>query len=353
MDTSEFDNPVLVTGASGYLASWVVKKLLDEGRTVHATVRDLNDRWKIQHLLDLSARFPGQLSLFQANLLVEGDFDRAMAGCAVVIHVASPYFHGKSKRPEEQLVKPALCGTLNVLSSVAKTETVKRVVLTSSIVALYDDACDVGAAVNHTVQEEDVNPNTDVNHNSYAYSKTVAEQAAWELQRKQSRWDLITIHPGAIFGPSLSKRVDATSVGMMVQFLNGSFRAGVPRLWLGVVDVRDVASAHIRAAFLPVARGRYIIVAESLTLLEISRLMRVGDFGITDKLPKREAGKALIWLIAPLLGMQRSYVARNVGHPLYFASLRSKIELGIHYRSPAETFNDHIRQIVEDGLLCG
>lgn len=348
---SESNNRILVTGAAGYLASWVVEQLLNKGCVVHATVRDLKDIPKIQHLLDLSGRFHGNLSLFEADLLAEGSFDRAMEGCAVVIHTASPYFLGKAKDPQQQLVAPALKGTLNVLASVNKTESVKRVVLTSSIVALYSDACDVGTSVNHTVQETDVNPNKDIRHSSYAYSKTVAEQAAWAEQKRQDRWELITIHPGAIFGPSFSKRTDATSIGMMIQFLNGSFRTGVPRLWLGVVDVRDVAAAHVQAALLPTAHGRYIIVAESLSLLEISKLMRVGEFGIKNKLPKGETSKALIWLIAPLVGMQRSFVARNVGCPLYFNNERSKLELNIRYHLPAETLNDHIRQIVADGLL--
>jgi nucleoside-diphosphate-sugar epimerase len=348
---AELNNRVLVTGAAGYLASWVVEHLLSAGHTVNATVRDLKDKQKIQHLLDLATRYPNCLSLFEAELLDDGSFDEAMTGCSVVIHTASPYFHGKAKNPQVQLVKPALNGTLKVLASVNKTESVKRVVLTSSIVALYNDACDVGVSVKHTVQETDINPNTDINHNAYAYSKTVAEQAAWAAHKQQGRWELISLHPGAIFGPSYSKRTDATSVGMMIQFLNGSFRTGVPKLWLGVVDVRDVAAAHVQAALRPTASGRYIIVAESLTLLEISKLLRVGEFGLMNKLPKRETGKMLMWLISPLVGMQRNYVARNVGYPVYYNNERSKKELGIHYRQSAETFNDHIRQIVADGLV--
>ena len=138
---------------------------------------------------------------------------------------------------------------------------------------------------------------------------------------------------------------------MVIQFLNGSFRYGVPRLWLGVVDVRDAAMAHVQAARLPKANGRYIAVAESLTLLEIGNLLRVAEFGIPNKLPKGEVSKALMWLIAPLAGMRRHFVARNVGCPIYYNNERSKLELGVHYRPPAETFNDHIRQIVADGLL--
>lgn len=342
---------ILVTGAAGYLASWVVAQLLDAGHHVHGTVRQLQDSGKLQHLLDLAERHPGQLTLLEADLLTPGSFDAATQGCSVVIHTASPYFLGQAKDPQRQLIEPALEGTRNVLASVNRTTTVSRVVLTSSAVALYNDACDVGAARQHTVQEDDVNPNRDSRHNSYAYSKTVAEQAAWELQRQQQRWDLVTIHPGAIFGPSLSRRVDASSVNTMIQFLNGSFRTGVPRLWLSLVDVRDVARAHVAAALLLQASKRYIVVGQDLRLLEIAQRMRLEGSGIADKLPRGEVPKALMWLMAPWVGLQRSYVARNVNHPLRFNQRRSQTELGLQYRAAADTLNDQIRQIAADGLL--
>ncbi|MES2935762.1 MAG: NAD-dependent epimerase/dehydratase family protein [Pseudomonadota bacterium] len=350
MNTSK--QTILVTGAAGYLASWVVEQLLRAGHTVHGTVRSLKDARKVAHLLKLAQQLPGTLHLFEADLLTEQGFDRAMQHCDTVIHTASPYFLKKSKDPEAQLVRPALQGTRNVLNSVNRTESVKRVVLTSSVVALYNDAKDVGANVAHTVQEDDINPNTDIHHNSYAYSKTVAEQAAWQMQKAQSRWDMVTIHPGAIYGPSLSARAEATSVDMVIQFLKGSFRTGVPRLWLGVVDVRDVALAHVKAALLPAASKRYIVVGQNARLLEMAAVMRVDEHGIKNKLPTGEAPKALMWLIGPLVGLQRSFVARNVGHPLFFNNSRSKSELGIDYRSLDVTFNDHIEQIVRDGLLA-
>jgi len=349
---SEAKPKILVTGAAGYLASWIVEKLLREGHVVHGTVRQLNDKSKIQHLLDLARQHPDRLRLFEADLIKGGSFDAAMAGCSVVIHAASPYFLDKPKDPDQQLIKPALDGTLNVLASVDRCETVKRVVVTSSVVTMYNDACDVSSTSQNMVQENDVNPNRQIRHNPYACSKTIAEQAAWEASTRQKRWDLVTIHPGAIFGPSLSKRLDATSVNMMIQFLNGSFRSGVPRLWLGLVDVRDVASAHVKAAILPQAHGRYIVVADSLSLLEIASLMRVDEFGIKDKLPKGEVPKAFMWVIGPLTGMQRRYISRNVGYPVRFNNTRSQTELGLQYRPPQETLNGHIRQLVADKLVA-
>lgn len=342
---------VLVTGAAGYMASWVVAQLLERGHRVNATVRDVQDYRRIEHLYALAEKHQGQLNLYEADLLKPGSFDAAMVGCEVVIHTASPYFLDRPQQPEAQLITPAHKGTLSVLESVNKTESVKRVVLTSSVVALYNDACDMASRNNLTVQEGDINANQDTSHNTYAYSKTVAEQAAWKVQKAQQRWDLITIHPGAIFGPSLSRRVDATSVKMMIKFINGSFRTGVPRLWLGLVDVRDVAAAHVAAATLCHANNRYIAVAESMPMLEIAKRMHLEKFNLKDKLPRRELSKFLIWLIAPLVGMQRRYVARNVNYPVFFNNQRSMAELNIIYRPTVETLNDHVAQIVDDGLL--
>ncbi len=343
---------VLVTGAAGYLASWVVQELLNDGHTVHGTVRSLSDGPKLQHLQILASQHAGRLRLFEADLLKPRSFDAAIRGCSLVIHIASPYFLDKPKDAQRQLIDPALNGTLNVLASVEREAGVTRVVLTSSIAALYDDAHRLSRIRDRMVREADVNPNTDARHNSYAYSKTVAEQAAWAQQRKQQRWELITIHPGAIFGPSLSARKDATSINMLMQFLNGSFRSGVPRLTLGLVDVRDVALAHKRAALRPQARGRYIVVAQSLRLLEMAQLMHTEAAGMKNRLPRRELPKWLLWLLAPLVGLQRHYVARNVGFDIRFDNARSSIDLGVVYRSPEQTLNEHVAQIAAHGLVA-
>ncbi len=139
-----------------------------------------------------------------------------MQGCEVVIHTASPYFLTKPKDLENELLRPAIDGTRNVLSSVNMTPSVRRVVLTSSIVTLYNNLADIYP---NSVDEFGENKNTNPLYNSYAYSKTLAEATAVEMQEKQQNWDLVTIHPGAIFGPSLSKRIDATSIDMMCNFI--------------------------------------------------------------------------------------------------------------------------------------
>ena len=133
MDSKTITRPILVTGATGYIASWVIKKLLEQGHTVHATVRDLNKTASFAHLEKIAQELNANLKFFKANLLDEGSFDEAMQGCEVVIHMASPFLVTNFKDPIADLVDPAVKGTINVLNSVNRTESVKRVVVTSSI----------------------------------------------------------------------------------------------------------------------------------------------------------------------------------------------------------------------------
>lgn len=341
---------VAVTGAAGYLASWVVKLLLEQGHTVHGTVRSLQDGRKLAHLQRLSAEHPGRLVLFEADLLKAQGFDAAMEGCSAVVHTASPYRLGTSADPERELIAPAVEGTRHVLEAVNRTGSVQRVVVTSSIVAMYGDSVELQARPGQALAETDVNRTSTAQSNAYALSKTRAEALAWDMQARQNRWSMVSVHPGAIFGPSLSQRDDATSVQLLRQFLDGSFRQGVPELWLGTVDVRDVAQAHVGAALLPGASGRYIVVGESLRLLEIAQRLRQSHPARSARLPTKEVPKWLMWLIAPAAGMARRYVRHNVGHPMQFDTTRSRTELGVAYRPALDTLGEHVEQLVADGL---
>ena len=137
MKTTKKDT-VLVTGANGYVASWLVKKLIKEGYTVHATVRDKNNKSKV-NVLESLVEETNRLKVFEADLLVKDSFNKAMEGCSVVFHTASP-FKLDIKDPKKELINPALIGTENVLNSVNNSDCVKKVVLTSSVAAMYSDA---------------------------------------------------------------------------------------------------------------------------------------------------------------------------------------------------------------------
>ena len=350
MTTINKTKPVLVTGGSGYIASWVVKQLLENGYTVHTTVRDINNKNKFQHLLDIAAKVKGSLNIFEADLMKDGSFDKAMENCELVMHTASPFFIQGVKDAQKELIEPAINGTRNVLESANRTTSVKRVIVTSSLVAIYGDVADAKEAPNGILTEEIWNTTSDIKHQPYSYSKTLAEREAWEINKKQDRWDLVTINPGFVLGPSLTKRTDSTSISTVIQLADGSFKSGAPDLWFGIVDVRDIAKAHIKAGFTPEANGRNIICNESETFLGMANILKE-QFGNNYAFPKRKAPKAMMWLLAPMVGVTRKFVSKNVGIPLNIDNSKSKKELGMDYIPLKQTLKDQFKQLIDDGLV--
>jgi len=342
--------PVLVTGASGFIASWIVKLLLEEGLTVHGTVRDKSRADKVAHLTRIAEETPGVLRFFEADLLDEGSFKAAMEGCELVVHTASPFFVQGVKDAQKELIEPALQGTRNVLNSATETESVKRIVLTSSVAAIYGDNIEVEDKPNGQFTEKDWNTSSDLEHQPYSYSKTLAEKEAWAMAEEQSRWDLVVINPSFVLGPSLSERTDSTSTGFVLSMVNGQFKAGAPELYFGIVDVRDVAQAHFDAGFRPQASGRHIVSNEVLSLLEMSGLLRE-EFNGRYPLPKSKLPKFLLYLFGPFQGFSWKYVSRNVGIPARFDNSYGKADLGLEYRPVRDTLVDQVRQLEEKGMI--
>ncbi|XP_028790053.1 tetraketide alpha-pyrone reductase 1 isoform X2 [Neltuma alba] len=199
---------VCVTGASGYIASWLVKFLLLRGYTVKGTVRDPNDPRKVDHLLKLDGA-KERLRLIKADLLEEGSFDQAVEGCEGVFHTASPCFTD-SIDPQTELIDPAVKGTLNVLKSCAKSSNVKRLVLTSSTSAVVFNGKPLSADV---LVDETWFSSPDVCRDIkrwYGLSKTLAEEAAWKFA-KENTVDLIALNPTYVIGPLLQPLLNESS----------------------------------------------------------------------------------------------------------------------------------------------
>jgi nucleoside-diphosphate-sugar epimerase len=350
MKTIDRLKPVLVTGGTGYLASWIVKLLLEDGLEVRTTVRNLAQKEKYAHLTALAENKNGKLQFFEADLLKKGSFDAAVSGCELVIHTASPFFISGIKNAQKQLVEPALEGTRNVLESVNTAESVKRVVLTSSIVAVFGDAIEIQKTENGIFTEKHWNVTSSTDHQPYPFSKVQAEKLAWQMAGEQSRWDLLTINPGFIMGPSLSKRTDSTSIEIMVQMATGKFKTGAPSGDMSFVDVRDVAKAHVLAGFTPNASGRHICTSCDKNFLDLAAVIRASypEF----PLPTKFIPKWLFSLLAPLVGFSRKYVKLNVGYNIRMDNSFIKKDLGMEFIPFEKTITEHFEQLLSDGIIA-
>ena len=340
----------MVTGATGYVAGQLIKRLLGEGLTVHGTVRNPNKKEKLKYLDKIAENSSGSIKYFKADLLEEGAFFEAMQECQIVFHTASPFIV-QVKDPQRDLVDPAVNGTANVLESVNQTESVKRVVLTSSCASIYGDNKDILSYPNQIMTEENWNTTSSLKHNPYSFSKVQAERKAWEINKQQDRWDLVVINPSFVMGPGINPNGTSESFSFMKQYGDGTMKMGAPRIGMGYVDVRDVAEAHFRAAFTPSAKGRYITSSESLDFVKIADLLRE-EYGDKYPIPKRALPKWLVWLVGPMSGISRQYVQDNVNYGCQADNSKSKRELEMVYRPVKETVTEFFQQLIDNNTFA-
>lgn len=344
--------PVLVTGATGYVAGWLVKKLLEEGMTVHAAVRNPDKKEKVQHLDEIAANSTGIIKYFKSDLLKEGSYAEAMEGCELVFHTASP-FTNDFKDAQKELIDPAVNGTRNVLEQANKTSSVKRVVVTSSCAAIYGDAADCANYPNNEITEEYWNTSSTIDHNAYSLSKTLAEKEAWKIVAAQDRWDLVTVNPSFVLGPFLNpKYTTSESFSIMKQMGDGTFKMGCPKMGVGVVDVRDLADVHFKAGYTPEAKGRYIGHGTNTNFFDMAQTL-VPKFGNEYPIPKKIAPKWLIMLFGPMLNkaLTRKFIKRNINHTFKANNEKSKKELNASYRPLKETMEDTFQAMVDAGTF--
>ncbi|MFT4771961.1 MAG: dihydroflavonol-4-reductase [Cryomorphaceae bacterium] len=273
---------VLVTGVSGYIGQHCAAELLKQGYAVRGSVRSLAKTDAITNAVKTVVDPKGNLEYCELNLLKDEGWDKAMEGCDYVLHVASPYV-SREPKDENELIKPAVEGTQRALKA-AKKAGIKRVVLTSSMVAMLGDA-------NGSV---DVNQDSWTNVNAkhataYLKSKTLAEKSAWDFinaQEGEYKLELVVINPGPVYGPTLSANLSGESMTMFKTMITGKMPM-LPKAAINMSDVRDVAAIHVQALENEKANGkRFIVTTEKAhAFQEMAQILKTNGYDkVSDKL---------------------------------------------------------------------
>lgn len=243
---------VLLTGISGYIGLHCAVELLKEGYAVKGSVRSLSKADDVTNTITKFIDPKGALEFCELDLLKSEGWEEAVSDCDFVMHVASPFF-SKIPKDENELIKPAVEGTLNALNAANKAG-IKRVVLTSSMVAMLGEV----------TGDENINHNSWTNVNAknataYLKSKTLAEKSAWEFV-KDKDMELVTIHPGPVYGPTLSGNLSGESMTLIKRIITGELKQMI-HASINMSDVRDVAKIHVMALENEKAANQRFIVA--------------------------------------------------------------------------------------------
>jgi nucleoside-diphosphate-sugar epimerase len=329
---------VLVTGVSGFLGGHVALHLLQQGYCVRGTLRRMSSA---PALMSRFQPFEEDVSLVEADLDNDKGWAEAVSGCNYVIHTASPFPSG-AVRDEAGLIRTAREGALRVLRASHEGK-VQRVVLTSSI-----------AATNHgsghaPFSEKDWTDVRSKRATPYYKSKTLAERAAWAFAEEQGL-PLAVINPGLILGPLMANDI-GSSVGLIWKLMNGKFTR-LPRYGCSVVDVRDVALAHVQAMIEPAAAGqRFIVGGRVLSMKDLSLALAKSFPLYESQLPTAELPDWFARILAFVDADARTIV-HELGRDLSVDTSKAKSMLQWRPRSEEETIRDCGQSLIDRGLVA-
>ena len=332
-----------VTGASGFIGSHVVANLLARGRKVRATVRDAGDPIRVDHLKGLEIAEGGRLEIVEMDLFDESSVHAAIAGCTDLIHTAAAV-RISAKDPQRQIVDPSVVGTQNVISAIDAAGTVERFVHTCSTAVIRPMKWKDG----QTLTTEPWAADATLEDNPYGLAKVLAERIVreWHSDGGDGKPRMVTIHPSVVFGPSMSK----IHLRGSLSFLDALVKRKVPLLipiQINIVDVRDVAEAHVRGLTMGENAGRYLTVSGDMQFSEISRVLREGYPSL--KTPRFTVPYLVALLAGPLFDKRitRTWARQHLRRKLFWDATPAERELGMTWKGARESILDSVPGMLE------
>lgn len=337
--------PILVTGASGFIALHTLAQLIERGYTVRGTVRSMQKAAETQETVVRLAQKNVQVEMMPAELNQDEGWKEAMRGVEYVLHVASP-FPLQEPKHEDELIKPAVEGTLRVLRF-AHDANVKRVVVVSSNAAVSAGY----AGENRTFTENDWSK-VENNIGAYSKSKTLAERAAWNFihsAENKNKMEMVAINPPLVFGPVPNKNYNTSSEVIRTYLLRQV--PGTAKIKMACVDVRDVASAIIAAMEIKEAAGhRFLVSAGELWTKEIAQILHDEFAKRGYKAPTVQMPSFFVRLVA-LFDPKVRAVVNSLDWDFHISSEKAKQILKWNPRPPKEAVLSMAESLIEQGIL--
>ena len=330
---------VLVTGATGYIGLHCIHQLLNQGYAVNGSVRSPERKNEVVDALHGHNASTEHLNLYTLNLTEDSGWDEAMEGCDFLLHVASPI--SLERTDEDYFIQPAIDGVKRALSF-AKKYNIKKVVLTSSVAAIFDSL-----EKKDVYDESDWSDPNNPHISAYSKSKTLAEKAAWEFWKTEAHpFDLAVINPALVVGASISGDIGESNKAVEM-VASGRMPVAVP-LMFGYVDVRDVAAAHILAMQNPASNGeRFALVEKDLWYTDVAKILRENGF---DKAPTIGIP---VWLAKILANFNKELklTLPYLGRKRSIKNTKAREKLGWNPRPAEESILDIANQMKELGML--